>query len=1442
MARARPSSPPDPLDRLLGEAPAVQALRAQIRHLARFDAVGHAAVPTVLLQGETGTGKGLVARVIHDSGPRAPGPFIEVNCAAIPDTLLEAELFGVEAGAFTDAKHAKPGLFEAASGGTLFLDEIAALSLPLQGKCLTAIETKRVRRVGAVVEHPLDVKLIAATQVALNGLVQAGHFRADLYHRLAVVVLELPPLRERGDDILVVARALLQQYGAAYGVGPQRLSQAAEAWLLGQRWPGNVRELSHLLERVALLETAMVNDPESLERLCLPPSVPEASAVSPGTPTPGGPLHEIARLTDALRQSGGNLAAAARLLGMSRSGLRHRLHAYGLTRPYRHRASLPLRQEAGARDTPPPRTAHPTVAPARGVEPLEVPSTQGREGQGAGMSARRDERPMGLTRGASPAPAAGWEPKPVALLAIEATWPERSEAEAGPYEPWTLASRWEQRLAEKVAGFGGVILQGSPALCLVAFGLPQTLEQLPQRAVQAALAIRHLAAEASAVAGPMAGPVVRLAGHLGTLLVAEEGEASPGRWLAVGETVALPVRLLGHAAPGELLLSAPMARLTDGWVEGQARSLSSGAEPAEPLFAHTVVGLLPRQAALAGVGRRDRIPLLGRAHELATLRAVLDQVRSGRGQVVGIVGEPGMGKSRLLAEWRQELGEREITYLEGHCWSYGSAMPYLPALDLLRAQCGITPADSVETMAEKVRKRLQAVDMAADYWAPYLLRLLEIQAGTEDLVGVSPETLKAKTFEALRQLSLHTSPRHPLVLAVEDLQWIDPTSEEFFASLVERFPGAAILCLVTYRPGYRPPWLDKSYATQLTLSPLSPQDCLQVVRVVLRTETVPVPLGQAVLAKAQGNPFFLEEIAQTLVEQGTRRREGGMALPSALQLPATVQGVLAARIDRLPPEDKHLLQTAAVIGTEVPVPLLQAIAELPEAALHCSLAHLQAAELLYETRFFPEHEYTFKHALTQEVAYSSLLLERRRILHARLVEGIEALAPDRVGEQIERLAHHALRGEVWDKAVTYCQQAGARARDRAAFREAVIYFEQALQALEHLREHGDTRVLAIDLRLALAGPLMTLGEYGRHLALLGEAEGPARAFDDRGRLVQVLARMAMVLRITGDPDGAVAAGQQALELAAALGDSAMQVEASYNLGQAYFVIGDSGRAVELLQRSVEAADRASGWPGTDVRIQSRAWLAHALSRLGAFAEGRRHGEEALRLAMLEGRGATPIIVHNHLGALYLAKGDLEHAIRVLEQGLALCPASGHRTDLRVIAGNLGYGYALQGRLAEGLVLLEEAISENTRMGALANHSRRFAQLSEVCRLAGRGEEAWQRARQALDLAWQHKERANEALAWHQLGVVQAHADPRDAAQAEAHYQQALALAEALGMRPLKAHCHLGLGRLYHQTGRAELAHAALSAAIDLYRTMDMTFWLPQAEAALEQGEGGDGPL
>jgi tetratricopeptide (TPR) repeat protein len=633
---------------------------------------------------------------------------------------------------------------------------------------------------------------------------------------------------------------------------------------------------------------------------------------------------------------------------------------------------------------------------------------------------------------------------------------------------------------------------------------------------------------------------------------------------------------------------------------------------------------------------------------------------------------------------------------------------------------------------------------------------------------------------------------------VENLHWIDTETQAVLENLIESLPAARVFLLVTYRPEYQHAWGSKTYYTQLRLDPLSPEHTHELLTALLGADASLEPLAQRLVEHTEGNPLFLEESVRTLVEtQRLVGERGAYRLAQtlvSLQVPVTVQAILAARMDRLSGEAKRLLQAAAVIGREVPLSLLQAIAEQPEEEVRHGLRHLQAAEFLYETCLLPESEYTFKHALTQEVAYGSLLQERRRALHAQIVEALEQLAGDRLDEQVAGLAHHALRGAVWDKAVTYCQQAGARAYDRAAFREAVAAFEQALQALAYLPEDGDTRVLAIELHLALTGTLR--GEHRRGCALLGEAAALARALNDQARLGRVLAEMAQALVVTGDKDGAMAAGQEALALAAALGDRVLQCQASHRLGQACYGIGAYSRAAELLRWSVEAADRGTGTPSITARIDVRTMLVLTLSDLGAFAEGRRYGEEALRLATLEGRGEAPAKIRSRLGRLYLAQGDLEHAIKVLEQALAICRATGDWDLLRPIVASLGYAYALQGRLAEGRALLEEGISEGIRRGEVGNHTRWVAWLSDVYCLMGRSEEAWQQARQALDWARQLKARGDEALALYQMGAVYTHANPPEVTLAEAHYQQALALAEELGMRPIQAHAHRGLGILY----------------------------------------------
>ncbi len=1015
-------------------------------------------------------------------------------------------------------------------------------------------------------------------------------------------------------------------------------------------------------------------------------------------------------------------------------------------------------------------------------------------------------------------------------------------ADRDPEEARRLLDPVLERMMDAVHRYEGTVNQVMGDGIMALFGAPLAHEDHAVRACYAALAMQDAVGRYAEEVRRAQGLAVqmRVGLNAGEVVVRTIGNDLHMDYSAIGQTTHLAARMEQLARPGTTLLTAETLRLVEGLVQVTAlgpvpiRGLVDPVEVFELIGASALRGRF--QARVAGGLTR----FVGRDAELAALRQALAQAGAGHGQVVAVVGEAGVGKSRLVYEFLHAHHTQGWRVLESTSVSYGKATPYFPVLDLLRRYCHVDDGDDVRTIRAKVTGQVLTLDETLQDAIPPLLALLDTVPDDSPFLTLDPSQRRQRTLEALKRVLLRESQVQPLLLVFEDLHWIDTETQALLESLLESLPAARVLLLVNYRPEYQHSWGAKTYYTQVRLDPLPPVSAEALLQALLGNDASLAPLIPLVVARTEGNPFFVEESVRTLVETGVLVGEPSayrlaQALPT-IEVPATVLAVLAARIDRLPSEEKRLLQTAAVIGTEVPFPLLHTIAEVPEDALHRGLTHLQAAEFLYETRLFPEREYTFKHALTHEVAYGSLLLERRRVLHGRIVEALEVLAGDRVAEQVERLAHHALRGEVWGKAVVYCQQAGARAHDRAAFREAVASFEQALQALAHLSEHSGTRVLALDLRLALGGALFQLGEYGRWLALLGEAEDLARALDDRARLGRVLAGMARVLRVTGDHDGAMAAGRQALELATELGDSALQLLASLHLGQVYQTIGDFGRAAELLRRNVEAADRGSGTPSTGLRIETRAWLALTLSALGAFAEGRRHGEEALRLATLEGRGFAPMMAQGWLGHLCLAQGDLEHAIRVLEQGLALCRASGNRLWLRPIVAGLGYASALQGRLVEGGALLEEAISESISTGALRGLADWVAWLSEVCRLAGRSEEAWQHARQALDLARQHKERGNEAHALHQLGVVQAHADPPDVAQAEAHYQQALALAEALGMRPLVAHCHRGLGMLYAATGQREQARVALSTAIKMYRAMEMTFWLPQTEAALTQVE------
>jgi len=426
-----------------------------------------------------------------------------------------------------------------------------------------------------------------------------------------------------------------------------------------------------------------------------------------------------------------------------------------------------------------------------------------------------------------------------------------------------------------------------------------------------------------------------------------------------------------------------------------------------------------------------------------------------------------------------------------------------------------------------------------------------------------------------------------------------------------------------------------------------------------------------------------------------------------------------------------------------------------------------------------------------------------------------------------------MRGEVCAKAVHYCREVGTKGRDRRAYRESALAYEQALEALSHLPESSDTALLAVELRHSLAMILGLQGQYQRSVALFDEAETLVRQLDDQARMRDVLAGVSWVRRELGDLDGAMAAASRSLEIAITVGDAAGQANASYRLGQVFYARGDVGRAAELLRSNVEAALDASDPAHGAISINSRAQLARLLAVLGEFAEGRSHGEQALRLAMVR-QGETPIIAHGCLGFVYLAQGDLEAAIRVLEPGLALCRAADYRAWLPTIAGTLGEAYAGVGRLAEGRALLEETFRDALQPGRRDIQVSLAGRLSAVYLIAGRLDEARQHALQALDLArQQQKARGQEAGALFAVATVFAATSSPDVQEAENAYREALALAEPRGMRPLVAHCHLGLGKLYRRIDNQEKAKDHLAFATTMYREMDMRTWLEQAEAEMK---------
>jgi class 3 adenylate cyclase/tetratricopeptide (TPR) repeat protein len=1015
-------------------------------------------------------------------------------------------------------------------------------------------------------------------------------------------------------------------------------------------------------------------------------------------------------------------------------------------------------------------------------------------------------------------------------------------ADRDPEEARTILDPVLERMMEAVHRYEGTVNQVMGDGIMALFGAPIAHEDHAVRACYAALrmqdSVKRYAGEMRRTAKvPLA---IRVGLNSGEVVVRSIGGDLHMDYTAVGQTTHLAARMEQAAVPGTSRLTSATLRLAEGLIEVRPLGPTTIRGLVDSLEAFELVGVGPNRTRLEAGANRGLTPLVGRDAEVALLHEVVERAERGQGEVVALVGEPGVGKSRLVWELTRSPRIRDWLALTGRAESYSTSTPYLPLVELLKGYFRVEPSDDTQTVPEKVMAKLTALDQALSPTHIPLLALLDVPVDDLEWQTLDPSVRRRRTLEAVQRLLIRESHRQPLLLVFEDLHWLDPETQAFLNSFIEVLPDLRVLLVVSYRPQYRHQWANAPCYRHLRIGPLPSSTAEALLRSLLGHDPSLQTLIPLLIERTDGNPFFLEETVRTFIDNGVLGGDvGARHVARALhdvQLPATVEAVVAARIDALSLDDKHLLQAASVIGRDVPTSLLSAIAERSAAELRQGITRLQAAEFLYETRRFPDPEYTFKHALSHEVAYRSLLKDRRRALHARIVEAIETLYAERLAERVDQLGSHALHGEVWDKAVHYLQQAGAKAFDRSANRQAVAYYEAALSALGRLPDSRDTVARAIDLRFDLRNALHALGEFGRVVGYLREAEALARQLGDQRRLGWVLGYQTHFFTMRGDYDRAVEAGRHALAIADTVDELGVTVVANAYLGLAYLAQGDYRRASEFHRKTmVSAAGTASrdraGLVGL-AAAYAGGFLAWSLAELGRFVDAIAWGREAIRVADGAKHPYTQIVAEAGVGYLHRRQGNFDQAISLLEHSMNLCQATDTRVLVPFVASLLGSSYAFSHRLSEALPLLEQAVESAVSIRLAVARPLPVGLLGEAYLMAGRLDQALEEAQRAFDLSCKHRERGFEGWAWQLLGEI--HSRRRAADAATESYDRALAIAEELGMRPLVAHCHLGLGKLYWRTGKREQAQEHLTTAATMCREMDMRFWLEQAGTEMKE--------
>ena len=830
----------------------------------------------------------------------------------------------------------------------------------------------------------------------------------------------------------------------------------------------------------------------------------------------------------------------------------------------------------------------------------------------------------------------------------------------GSEETYTMMDEIYEILIHKVHDYEGTVNELTGDGIMALFGAPIALEDAPQRAIRSALAIhREMSKFSDKIKSESRIPSIkmRIGIHTGLVVVGTLGNDLRVEFKALGDTVNLASRMEGLAEPGTTYVTEQTFKLTEGFFRFEALGEKQVKGKEEPVKIYQVIAPSTRRTRFDVSAERGLTPFVGRERELELLLDGFERVKASKGQAFSIMSEAGCGKSRLLYEFRKTVANEDVNFLEGKCLSYSRGVAYHPVIDMLKSNFDIQEGEGDPEIREKVKKGLKIIGVDETSTLPYLLELLSVKESGIDQISMSPEAKKDRIIEALKQIVLKGSEIRPLVMAFEDLHWLDKSSEDVAKNLLESIPGSRVLLIFTYRPEFVHTWGSKSFHSQLTLHRLSNRESLEIVPHLLGTKEIERALEELILEKTEGIPFFIEEFIRSLKDlKIIEKKENAYRLTRDIQqvtIPSTIQDVIMARVDSLPERVKEVLQNGSVIEREFSYALIKRVMDLPEQELLSYLSILKDSELLYERGIYPQSNYIFKHALTREVVYDSILAKRKKKLHEEIGNAIEELYRDNLSEHYEVLSEHYFLSENYKKGADYSRLASRKAEKTASLIDAIVHTKKRVKSLERLPQTEDVQKQIIDARTALGLYMAQMNYHAEAKEAIDPIINLAIQHDYKRRLCQIYAVLGpYYCFVEENYSEAFKAFEKALKISEEVKDILTSVLASFWFGCALGFNCEFEKASNYFKRSLDINLAAKNLWGIAVMKSVLAYFSYYLH--GKIDLGFQTTQEAVRIAEESGDIYSKAMVYTNYGVSCYGKGLLEEAEEHLLKGLEFC--------------------------------------------------------------------------------------------------------------------------------------------------------------------------------------------